>query len=181
MRSIRFAGGMKIFFRRSVRPVFGFTLIELILVTLLMSVLVVLCFGVISGIARTSGRAGRGGHELVLAAKLAERYRIDIRTADKVFLLGGNTRLRAVKGVEIIEYGLNASGRLERKGSDGSAVVGPRLSAMSFDILKPSGTRIGWLVRARWECFAERPFRDPSNVEAPRLLILDTALRGVGE
>ena len=158
----------------------GFTLLELAVAGALFASLVVLVFGTMSAVARSAGNAGRGCAEVTVAARFAERFRREVRSAASASVAAGNSEVSLFVGEAKVVYRRSGDGRLERVEGSGAAEAGPRVEAVSFTLGERQPGRALRLLRARWVCAAEAESPVEGQTEAVsggRVLILDTALR----
>jgi prepilin-type N-terminal cleavage/methylation domain-containing protein len=156
----------------------GFTLIELMCVVVLMLSFMVVVLMQTRAMARSSAQATRGAGQLAQAAKFAELFRNDVRQASEAEVGPRSQTLVLCVNGETIVY-RRAEGRLERV-VDGEADSGPMLESIYFARAAQAGSAPP-LLRARWECSADNDTvrQNPKQPAAGRMLILDTALRGL--
>lgn len=175
----------------------GFTIIELVTAVGLIGGLVILVFGALASLRRTTGMAGRGSIELAAATAMAERFRLDVRQATGVriglhgasltltgvsqleasgLLIGPNDRLIPGPGSTVI-YAWDDHGHILRKVDDFSIKAGPSMFRAVYSMRElPGGAR---LVEARWYCAADLAGESvPDEGPAPvgDLLVLDAML-----
>ena len=164
---------------RRMRP--GFTFIELVAASILMAAFITLVFGQLSALARATGRAGRGAAELAAAARLAGRFREDVRAARSAAVSPDGARVTLALPAGPVEYGANAEGRLERGIASGEKEAGPLVRELRFELKEKKNRR---LLHAVWTCLAETDpnpaFADPAT-GGGQVLVLETALRIDGE
>lgn len=156
----------------------GFTLIELLVVIPLFGLLMILAFAELRSAARSSGRATRGAAEAILAAEFSERFRNDVRAAQRVEIGPAGDSVKLLAASAVVEYWINDSGRLQRVEEDvGLTGTGPALRTARFALAEGKGLR---LLRACWVCAADvddDPSADVAARNAGKVLILDTAVR----
>jgi type II secretory pathway component PulJ len=158
----------------------GFTLLELAVAGALLASFVVLVFGAMSAVERSAGNAGRGCAEVTVAARFAERFRREVRSAALADVAAGGSEVSLRMGEAKVVYRRSGDGRLERVEGSGEAEAGPRVEAVSFALEEKKPGRALRLLRARCVCAAEAgpPVEGQTEaVSGGRVLILDTALR----
>ncbi|MCW8133453.1 MAG: hypothetical protein KIS92_24125 [Planctomycetota bacterium] len=164
----------------------------------LMALLMLLVFGLIASLRRSTGMSARGSVELAAATELAERFRLDVRQAASARIVDAKGEALELSGVAQIEasglllrpgehlepaggsavrYALDEDGRIARFVDGVRTHGGPKVYAASFALKQDaSGQR---LVEARWRCAADlagEPIPDGLPAPAGIVLVLDTAL-----
>lgn len=153
----------------------GFTMIELTMATMIFSVFMLIALGETNRLSRAAGASGRGSSELCAATRFAEQFRNDVRQAVAVRTrYSGRALLLHVNGAEILYYVALEDRRAVRWNETSKETsFGPFMEHMNYDVS-------GQMVHARWDCLAEtepQPMATHVGAEAPRVLILDTAVR----
>jgi prepilin-type N-terminal cleavage/methylation domain-containing protein len=158
----------------------GFTLIELITSMSIFSIFMLIVFAETNWLSRASGTVGRGAGELCVATRFVEKFRDDVRQAgDASIRYSGRALQLHVGGFEILYYVSLEDRRAVRWNETTKEIeYGPCLQRMEYKV--SGSSRGGTLVNATWACLAEshpQPLAPYVASEAPRVLVLDTALR----
>jgi hypothetical protein len=119
---------------------------------------------------------------LVLAAKMAEFFRNDVRQARRAECPETDDRIVLNVGETRIEYRLNPAGRIERRSGGQLDFAGPAVLAARFAVQTQTAAHAEF-IQARWTCLAEELTEKTARTVLPagRELILDTALRAGDE
>ena len=162
----------------------GFTLIELITSMSIFSIFMVIMLAETNWLSRASGTAGRGAAELCSATRFAEKFRNDVRQASDASIKYAGRAILLRVGDESIEYFVARDERRLVRWNETTRDIeyGPFMARTFYHVtILSNGTRGRALVQAAWECLAEtdpQPNASQVGTEAPRVLVLDTVLRG---
>ena len=163
----------------------GFTLMELLIASLLFMMFISLTSVEVASVSRMSRGISRGSAELISATRFSERFRNDVRQAQSVLVQSDGQSITLTLADGVIEYRLSAEKRLERVQANSREIFsGPFVQSVLFSLDSPGDSRRRAIVHARWECLAEidpQQDRDDPARALPRILILDTALRAEKE